>query len=135
MSAIFGNGKPKENSGSKNHSAPPPRPTSKPGGPPNATAAARPANARHRVSHSGRYTVPSINTVTQRITISDTGGNTKGFTRCIRVTTTPAMSSPATGRKRARLVSERMPGKQPAQAGEVETIEQTTQHREVDHHR
>src|SRR3990172_10398256 len=142
MRAIFGSGKLKENSGSKNHWAQRTRPISSPSGTPTAIAAPRPSNARQSVSQRGRYTLPSTNRATQRITISETGGNTNGLTQPAPVTSSHASRTSAIGTtrvspatRRGCLVSEGMPGHQPAQPGEVEPVEQVTEHRKVDHHR
>jgi len=76
MSAIFGSGKPKEKSGSRNHSAARMRPIARPSGTPTTMAMPRPSSARQSVSHSGPSIVVSATSAAQRTTISDTGGNT-----------------------------------------------------------
>src|SRR4051812_25728457 len=105
MSAILGNGKANEKSGSKNHSAQRARPMSSPSGTPTTMAATRPASARHKVAASGANVVPSATSVTQRSSISDTGGKTFGLTNSARVTNSHASSTTATGTTRVSAVA------------------------------
>src|SRR5436190_6509753 len=58
ISAIFGNGKANEKSGSKNHSAQRNRPIRMPSGTPTAMAAASPSSERQSVFQSGQNAEP-----------------------------------------------------------------------------
>src|SRR6476661_8178231 len=111
-----------------------------PTGTPITIAMPRPSSARHSVSHSGPSIVPAATSVTQRTRISDTGGNTYGFTTSIRVASSHATSTAPTGTTRTRKrrardarpsVCERMPGHRLAQAGNVQSVERVAEHGEI----
>src|SRR5437762_8544968 len=76
--------------------------------------------------------VPDVNIANQRRTISVTGGKTYGFTQWARVTSSQIARTIATGRT---LMSKGMPSHEPAQAGEVEAVEEVAERRQPDHHR
>ena len=62
----------------------------------------RPSSARQSVSHKGPSIVPPATSVTHRSTISDTGGNTYGFTTFRRVASSHAISTVPTGTIRTK---------------------------------
>src|SRR5262245_59919372 len=74
---------------------------------------------------------PSINRVSQRRTISVTGGNTFGLTKPLRPASSQAASTSAIG---MILVSKCMPGHQSPEPGEIAAGEQVAEDCEVDHH-
>src|SRR5215207_8905313 len=142
MRAILGSGKANENSGSKNHSAQRTRPMRMPSGTPTAIAPARPSKERQSVFQSGQNTWPLSISVTQRMTISVTGGKTNGFTTPVRVTSSQASRKPPIGSMRASAawprpssVGERMPGHVAAQRRKVQPVEQIAERGQPDDHR
>src|SRR4051812_27228819 len=74
---------------------------------------------------------PSTNSITQRQTISLTGGKTLGLTSAPRLTSSQAASTSATG---AILMSKGMPGHRAPQPYEIETVEEVAEGAEPDHH-
>src|SRR2546430_10155695 len=74
---------------------------------------------------------PSLYSAKNRSTISVTGGNTFGLTKSRRATSSQARSTSPMG---TNLVRKGMPAHEPAQAGEVEAVEEVADRREPDHH-